>query len=88
VRIAVASLELHAAEPDEDEGGPVAASIRIAMPDSSGDEPCLPHPVSKPAHLWKTKPQRRGETAAGEVRIAAAMLARDGGMHGTRISIP
>jgi hypothetical protein len=88
VRIAMDSLELPAAEPDEDEDGSVAASIRIAMPDSSGGEPGLPHPVSRPADLWKAKPQRRGEPAAGEVRIAAAMLARDGGMHGPRISIP
>ena len=88
VRIAMASLELPAAERDEDEKRPVAASIRIAMPDNSGDEPGLPHPVSEPAHLWQTKPQRRGEAVAGEVRIAAAMLARGGVKHGPRISIP
>ena len=88
VKIAMSSLELPATKPFEDEGGPIAASIRIAMPDRSCDEASLPHLVSGPAHPWKMKPPQRGEAVAGEIRISAAILASGGGRHGPRISIP
>jgi hypothetical protein len=90
VRISMASLQSGIVSSvemkDGDEDG-ILAPIRIAADDIAQCEPDARGHISQPDHLWKISPHRRaGATAAGGVRIPAAMLAANG-VTGPRISI-
>ena len=72
---------------DDDKG--IGVPIRIAVPDAARCEPDTPRPIFEPDHPWKVNSRRAAEaTAGGKIRIPVAMLAKNGGVPGPRITIP